>query len=99
MPGMIPIWRSSGCANELPIVSALAPGSPLQTPIVGRSTDGSAAIGMWVKATTPSSNTPSASNVVATGLSIGALNGFMPMLPAGSVGAGTVAEARKSRDR
>src|SRR5258706_16481813 len=46
MPGMTPTCRSSGCANEVAIVSALAPGNPAQTPIVGRSTDGKAAIGI-----------------------------------------------------
>ena len=48
MPGIIPTCRSRGWAREVAIVSALAPGSPAQTPIVGRSPEGSAAIGMCV---------------------------------------------------
>ncbi len=44
-PGMMPICRSSGCASADAMVSALAPGSPAHSAIVGRSTDGIAAIG------------------------------------------------------
>jgi hypothetical protein len=67
MPGMMPSWRSNGCAMDEAMVSALAPGMPAQTQIVGRSTFGRAAIGRRVQATAPISSVPTASSSVATG--------------------------------
>ena len=40
-PAMRPNWRSSGVATEEAMVSGLAPGSPAETLMVGKSTWGS----------------------------------------------------------
>src|SRR3954447_16245914 len=61
-------WRSSGVATEEAIVSGLAPGSPAETEIVGKSTCGSGDTGSNRKATIPVSAIAAVRREVATGL-------------------------------
>src|SRR5580658_5389250 len=70
MPAMRPNMRSSGVATEEAIVSGLAPGRLANTLMVGYSTSGRGATGIWGKATPPASNKATVSSEVAMGRSI-----------------------------
>ena len=59
--------RSSGVVTLAAMVSALAPGSVVETWMVGKSTCGSGAIGSIGKVTTPTISNPIASSVVPIG--------------------------------
>ena len=66
-PGIWAIWRSSGCATEVAMVSGDAPGSEAETVIIGKSTCGKGATGSDGKATRPTNRTATITRVVATG--------------------------------
>ena len=66
-PAMWPNWRSSGVATEEAIISALPPGKPELTEIVGKSTSGSGDTGRTSNAVAPASAIARVSSVVATG--------------------------------
>ena len=66
-PAMCPNCRSSGVATLDAMISALAPGSPAPTLIVGKSTCGSGDTGSTVNAIAPAIATATVSSVVATG--------------------------------
>src|SRR5271168_123585 len=66
-PGIWAIWRSSGCATEVAMVSGDAPGSEAATVIVGKSTCGKGATGSDGKATRPTKRIATMISVVATG--------------------------------
>ena len=66
-PAMRPNCRSSGAATERRHRLGLAPGSPADTWMVGKSTCGSAATGSMRKPMIPASARPMVSNVVAIG--------------------------------
>src|SRR6185437_10049986 len=61
-------WRSSGVATEEAMTSALAPGRPAETEMVGKSTCGSGETGSTEKPAMPAMATAAVSSVVATGL-------------------------------
>ena len=64
------IWlncRSSGVATDAAMISALAPGRPACTLMVGKSTCGSGDTGSTVNAIAPAIATAMVSSVVATG--------------------------------
>ena len=64
---MRPNCRSSGVATDDAMVSGLAPGRPVLTEMVGKSTCGSGDTGKMRNATTPASAMAMVSSVVATG--------------------------------
>src|SRR5271157_3963260 len=66
-PAMWPNWRSKGVATEEAMISALAPGKPAPTEMVGKSTCGSGETGRTSKAIAPAMAMAIVSNVVATG--------------------------------
>ena len=66
-PAMWPNWRSNGVATEEAMISALAPGKPAPTEIVGKSTCGSGETGSTSKAMAPAMAMAIVSKVVATG--------------------------------
>ena len=66
-PAMWPNWRSSGVATDEAIISALAPGKPALTEIVGKSICGKGETGSTLNAMPPAMATPTVSSVVATG--------------------------------
>src|SRR6185312_7966287 len=72
-------WRSSGVATEEAMSSALAPGNPADTEMVGKSTCGSGDTGSTVNPIAPAFATATVSSVVATGLRI---NGAEILIPA-----------------
>ena len=67
MPAIRPNCRSSGVATADAIVSALAPGNPAETEIVGESTCGNGDTGNKKYATPPANKIPIVSSVVPTG--------------------------------
>ncbi len=67
MPAMWLNWRSSGVATDAAMISALAPGSPAFTLMVGKSTCGNGDTGSTVNAIAPAIATAMVSSVVATG--------------------------------
>src|SRR5271168_95019 len=67
-PAMWPNWRSRGVATEEAMIRALAPGSPAETEMVGKSTWGSGDTGNTLKAMPPAMAIAMVSRVVATGL-------------------------------
>ena len=78
------IWlncRSRGVATEDAMISALAPGSPALTEMVGKSTSGSGETGSTVNATSPARATATVSRVVATGRRMKGAEMFMPHRP------------------
>ena len=66
-PGIWAIWRSSGWATDVAIVSGEAPGSEADTAMVGKSTCGSGATGRDGNATSPTRKIATMRRVVATG--------------------------------
>src|SRR5215470_8084358 len=66
-PAMRPKRRSSGVATAEAMVAGLAPGSPADTEMVGKSTLGSGATGSCVNAAPPARRTAAARRSVATG--------------------------------
>ena len=66
-PAMWPNWRSSGVATEDAMISALPPGRPALTLMVGKSTCGSGETGRKLKAIAPAMAMAIVSSVVATG--------------------------------
>ena len=66
-PAMCPNWRSSGVATDEAMICALAPGSPAETEMVGKSTCGSGETGSTLKAIPPAMAIAAVSRVVATG--------------------------------
>src|SRR5208337_3360438 len=80
-PAMWPNCRSRGVATDDAMISALAPGKPELTEIVGKSTSGRGATGSTLYATAPASATATVSKVVATGLRIKGAEMFMPAPP------------------
>src|ERR1700722_3205253 len=66
-PAMWPNCRSSGVATEDAMIWALAPGSPAETEMVGKSTWGSGDTGSTLKAIPPAMAIAAVSRVVATG--------------------------------
>src|ERR1043165_6115776 len=77
-PAMRVNCRSSGAATEVAMVSGLAPGRYAETLIVGNSTSGRAATGIYRKANIPTSVMPTVNNVVATGRWMQVTEIFMP---------------------
>ena len=80
-PAMWPNCRSSGVATEDAMISALAPGKPAPTEIVGKSTCGSGDTGSTLNAIAPAMATATVSSVVATGRRMNGAEIFMPALP------------------
>ena len=60
-------WRSSGVATAEAMVSGLAPGRPVETLMVGKSTWGSGATGRSWKPMAPASTSAMVRSVVPTG--------------------------------
>src|ERR1700723_952985 len=79
-PAMWPNWRSRGVATEEAMISALPPGKPALTEIVGKSTSGSGDTGSTSNATAPASAIATGSSVVATGRWMNGAEMFMPAL-------------------
>src|SRR5208282_1082647 len=80
-PAIWPNCRSSGVATDDAIMSALAPGKPALTEIVGKSTSGKGATGSTSNAIAPASATATVSSVVATGRRMKGAEMFMQALP------------------
>ena len=66
-PAIVPSWRSSGAATVAAMMAGSAPGRLAVTRIVGSSTFGMLATGKKRYATIPTSISPIASRMVATG--------------------------------
>src|ERR1700722_7530989 len=80
-PAMCPNWRSRGVATDDAMMSALAPGKPELTEIVGKSTSGRGDTGSTSNAIAPAKAIATMISVVATGLRIKGAEIFMPDLP------------------
>src|SRR5208282_547949 len=80
-PAIWPSCRSSGVATDDAIMSALAPGKPALTEIVGKSTSGKGATGSTSNAIAPARATATVSSVVATGRLMKGAEMFMPAPP------------------
>src|SRR5208282_5369806 len=80
-PAIWPNCRSRGVATDDAIMSALAPGKPELTEIVGKSTSGRGATGSSSYAAAPARAIATVSSVVATGRRMKASEMFMPALP------------------
>src|SRR5580704_11417944 len=76
-PAIWPNCRSSGVATDDAMISALPPGRPAFTEIVGKSTCGSGDTGSTVKAIAPAIAIATVSSVVATGRWINGEERFM----------------------
>src|ERR1700677_2976136 len=76
-PAICPNCRSSGVATEEAMISALAPGKPAPTEIVGKSTCGSGETGKTLKAIIPAIAIATVSSVVATGRRMNGSDTFM----------------------
>src|SRR6202050_3075291 len=93
-PAIWPNCRSSGVATDDAMISALAPGKPALTEIVGKSTSGRGATGSTSNAIAPARAIATVSSVVATGRRMKGAETFMQLLaravssrcPAGSIG-------------
>ena len=80
-PAMWPNCRSRGVATDDAMISALAPGRPALTEMVGKSTSGSGDTGSTSNATAPIRAMAMVSRVVATGRRMKGAEIFMPALP------------------
>src|ERR1035438_9452974 len=78
---MWPNWRSRGVATEEAIISALAPGRPALTEIVGKSTCGRGETGKTLKAMAPAMAIATVKSVVATGRWMKGSETFIARLP------------------
>src|SRR5580700_2661589 len=83
-PAMWPNWRSRGVATEEAMISALAPGRPAFTEIVGKSTCGKGETGSTLNEIAPAMARPTVSSVVATGRRMNGAETFItyPPVPA-----------------
>ena len=81
-PAMWPNCRSSGVATDDAMICALAPGSPAETEMVGKSTCGSGDTGSTLNAMPPAMAMAAVSRVVATGRRINGAEMFMRGLSA-----------------
>src|SRR6202161_1570373 len=80
-PAIWPNWRSRGVATDEAMISALAPGKPAPTEIVGKSTSGKGATGSTSNAMAPARKIATVRSVVATGLRMNDSEMFMPEPP------------------
>src|SRR5580700_937057 len=80
-PAIWPNCRSRGVATDDAIISALPPGKPALTEMVGKSTSGRGATGSTTNAIAPARKTATVSNVVATGRWMKGADMFTPALP------------------
>src|SRR5271156_4356122 len=80
-PAIWPNCRSRGVATDDAIISALPPGKPALTEMVGKSTSGNGATGSTSKAIAPASATATVRSVVATGRRMKGAEIFMRVPP------------------